>query len=480
MHSGSTRRRRGHPAVACAAGGLILLLSACAPQRYTPAPLEPDTLPRGIATGKLDLPEHRALASGLGADGPWPPAVWTCAELGVIAVQRSRAVAAAVAEVAAAQAAVTVAGQRPNPSLGLTLQYDDEKDPGDDTHYTVGPMFQFIWSPVDRGRIRAALADADVVASRARVLDTAWTARDMACRAALDLHAAQVGQGHLEQRERLLEAAVNLARAAAEAGISDAFEWQVLKLDANSARLARLDQLRAITTAGALLAGALALPLDAVRGITLGMASAPAAPLAHALVQRHALGHHPRVLEALAAYDKAERDLELEIAAQYPDIVLSPAYLFDQGDNVWSLVGGVVVPLFATQDARIAAATARRDSARTRFESVQAGVIADVQTAHAGWQAAHDLREAVQRTQAEVARTVQTLEAQFAAGAGDGRLVARARVQQAVVEARRAEVEIEVARTTLALERSAAVALTDAPFGRYLTQLYAGSDLEEE
>ena len=402
----STRRQRGQAGVACAVGCLALMLGACAPQRYAPAPLEPDTVPASIAEGTLDRPEHHALARSLGAHGPWPPPVWTCTELGVMAVQRSRSVAAAVAEVAALQAAVTVAGQRPNPSLGLALHYDDEKDPGDDTHYTVGPMFQFIWSPVDRGRIRAALADAEVVASRARVLDMAWSIRDAACRAALELYAAQIGQAHLEQRERLLEAAVGLARAAAEAGLSDAFEWQVLKLDANSAKLARLDQLRTITSAGAMLAGALALPLDAVRGIAVGLPAAPPVPLAQALVQRHALGHHPRVLEALAAYDKAERDLELEIAAQYPDIELSPAYLFDQGDNVWSLVGGVVVPLFATQDARIAAAMARRDSARTRFESIQAGVIADVQTAYAGWQAAYALGEAVRRTQDEVVQAV--------------------------------------------------------------------------
>src|SRR5690606_26470551 len=126
-----------------------------------------------------------------------------------------------------------------------------------------------------------------------------------------------------------------------------------------------------ITTAGSTLASALALPLAAVRGIEFATTATWTEPLPLAVVQRHALGYHPQVLEALAVYDKAEHDLELEIAAQYPDLVLSPSYLFDQGDNVWSLVGGIVVPLFASHDAPIAAAAARRDAARARFETVQ-------------------------------------------------------------------------------------------------------------
>src|SRR5690606_21773036 len=153
-----------------------------------------------------------------------------------IGVYRSRAVSAARADVVAARAARDVAGQRPNPTVGLTLQYDDEKDPGDDTHYTIGASFRFLWSPVDRGRIRAALADAEFIASRARVLAAAWSVRDAVCRAALDLHSAQVAQHHLDRREALLEDAIELGRTAAEIGLGDPFAWQSLQLEANTAR----------------------------------------------------------------------------------------------------------------------------------------------------------------------------------------------------------------------------------------------------
>lgn len=459
---------------------LLAGVCACAPQRYVPAPLAEGDVPLAIASAELAQPEHIALVRELGGREPLPPPAWTCAELGAIGVYRSRAVSAARVEVSAARAARVVAAQRPNPTLGLSLQYDDEKDPGDDTHYTIGPSLRFLWSPIDRGRIRAALSDAEVIASRARVLAAAWSVRDAVCRAALDLRAAQLGQEQLVRREALLDDAIELARSAAEAGLGDTYAWLSLKLEANTAKLARLDHLRAITTAASSLASALALPLTAVRGIELATPTrhSEAVPLAN--VQRHALGHHPQVLEALAAYDKAEHDLELAMAAQYPDLVLTPGYLFDQGDNVWSLVGGIVVPLFATHDARIAAAAARRDAARARFETVQAAVIGDVQSAHAQWLALRDLRAAVVHTGGELADDVARLQTALAAGVGDGLLVARARVQQAVLEARLAQVEMEIAHAVLGLQRSAALPLDDPIFARQLERLYAAPATGEE
>ncbi|MEX2481220.1 MAG: TolC family protein [Gammaproteobacteria bacterium] len=459
---------------------LLGSVCACAPQRYVPAPLAQDELPLAIANADLAQAEHVALMRELGGHEPLPPPAWSCTELGPIGVYRSRAVGAVRADVVAARAARVVAGQRPNPTVGLTLQYDDEKDPGDDTHYTIGPSFRFLWSPVDRGRIRAALADAEFIASRARVLAAAWSVRDTVCRAALDLRSAQVGQDHLDRREDLLEDAIELARTAAEIGLGDAFAWQSLKLEANTAKLARLDHLRAITTAGSTLASALALPLEAVRGIKLATPNARTEPLPLATVQRHALGHHPEVLEALAVYDKAEHDLELAMAAQYPDLDLSPSYLFDQGDNVWSLVGGIVVPLFASHDAPIAAAAARRDAARARFETVQAAVIGQVQSAHSQWLALLDLRAAVEHTAAQLADDVARLQSALAAGVGDGLLVARARVQQALLDARLAELDLDLARTILGLQHSAALPLDDALFARQLERLYAEPTAVEE
>jgi len=45
-------------------------------------------------------------------------------------------------------------------------------------------------------------------------------------------------------------------------------------------------------------------------------------------------------------YAQSEADLRLEIEKQYPDLVLSPGFIFDQTDNLWSLGSSWVLPLF--------------------------------------------------------------------------------------------------------------------------------------
>lgn len=468
-HCSSPRRRVRRLGVLLAAA----LLGACATRDYVPAALDQSAQPARTERGVLGAPAQLALLATLDPDRALPPAAWSCRELGPIAVARSAAVAAARAAVNATAAGRAVAAQGPNPTLGLGLQYNTDRDPGDDSHWSVGPSFEYLWSPVDRGRIRAALVDADTVVARTRVLETAWAARDAACVAALDLHAARQAQAAAEAQVELIEAAVVQARAATAAGVADPVEWQTLQLEANGHRLARLDRLGAVARAGAALAGALTLPLTALGGLELAPAVTDAPLPTAAAVQAHALSHHPRVLAALAAYDKAEHDLALAVAAQYPDITLSPGYFFDQGDHVWSLLGGIVVPLVASHDAAIDAALARRDAARASFEAEQAAVIDAVQQAYGAWRAARELQTATQGALGAIAASADDLRAQLAAGVGSGLMVKRAELQQAAAALKLLEAGIATRRAGLDLERAAALPL-ERGFARYLETLYRG------
>ncbi|MGE3568281.1 MAG: TolC family protein [Gammaproteobacteria bacterium] len=455
------------------------LLAACAGRDYVPAALDQASEPARVAAGALGTPEQLALIATLDPGRTLPPPAWSCTELGAIAVQRAAAVAAAQATVTATAAARAVAAQGPNPTFTVGLQYNTDRDPGDDSHWSVGPGFEYLWSPVDRGRIRAALVDDDVVVARTQVLEAAWAARHAACEAALDLLAARAEQAGAEQQIALIDAAVAQARAATAAGLADALEWQTLALEANGHRLARLDRIGSVARAGAALAGALAVPLEALAGLELApLPDATTLPAAEA-VQAYALSHHPRVLAALAAYDKAEHDLELAVAAQYPDIALSPGYFFDQGDHVWSLLGGIVVPLVATHDAAIDAAEARRDAARAAFEAEQAAVIAAIRQAYGAWRAALDVQRATRAAVATIAASVDDLQAQLAAGVGNGLMVKRAELQQAAAALKLGAAGIAAQRAELALERAAALP-GEHGFANYLEVLYRGQVLAAE
>ncbi len=63
-------------------------------------------------------------------------------------------------------------------------------------------------------------------------------------------------------------------------------------------------------------------------------------------LQKIMLDSHIDMAIKLNHYALAEADLKLLIEKQYPDIVLSPGFIFDQSDNVWSLGSSWVLPLF--------------------------------------------------------------------------------------------------------------------------------------
>ena len=63
-------------------------------------------------------------------------------------------------------------------------------------------------------------------------------------------------------------------------------------------------------------------------------------------LQLKMLDNHLDMALQLNTYAQSEADLRLEIEKQYPDIVLSPGFIFDQNDNIWTLGASWALPLF--------------------------------------------------------------------------------------------------------------------------------------
>lgn len=279
-----------------------------------------------------------------------------------------------------------------------------------------------------------------------------------------------------QQREqtwaRLLEDTVAVAEQQAAAGLASAFEWQLLRLEANTARLDAAESITTVAAAAARLATALSLPVQALGSLPLAPARAIPRGLNYAALQSAALQRHPRVLAALADYDKHEHDLEQVIASQFPDLRLSPGYLFDQGDNVWSLVGGIVVPLSAQFDASVRRAERARDAARAAFEQTQADVIGGLQQAWARYRAFNEALAGVRDAEQALVTDLAALQAAPALEAGDALLVRRAELAQARTAGRRRQLETDRSRALVELEAAAAMPLDDAAFTKQLEALY--------
>ncbi len=451
---------------------LLIALTGCTLHEYIPAPLDESRVPTAVLSANLDAPEYGTLLTHLAAATQWPLADWTPTQLGLLAAARSPQVSEARAAVAAAMADRARAAQRENPQFNLALEHHSRDNGGQDSNWSVGPSLDYTLSPISRRHLALAQADVSVVSARAELQEAAWQARTTALTAALEL-LAQHTKSALAAYELTARATVEAAaRAAVAAGITDGFEWQTVLLEVNTARLARLEGLTATAAAQAALAAALNLPPTALARIEL-KSPPPSVVPPYAVLQTAALTWHPQIRLARAAYAQAEHNLALEIAAQYPEIHLTPGYFFDQGDHVWSLLGGVVVPIFATHEAAISSAQAARDTAREHFYAVQATTLSDLQSAYANWQAASVMLVSAQAIAADVARSHAELVSKQREGIVDRMSVTRAALQESEIKLQVAVSAARIRQCLNALEAAARSPLQDTAFARYLVELDA-------
>ena len=458
-------------------GAILLLATGCGLQHYQAAPLDQQQRVTANAVAQLDDRQLGASLVRLDAATRWPLSSWAPAQLALSAALRSAPVQEARAQLVTALAGRGVAARRASPTVSLAIEHHSDRDDNQNSDWSVGPSVAFSLSPQSRKRIAVALADSSVVVARADLLESAWQAHDAGLRAALEVLEQDQVSALMTRAADARAAVVAAARAQVAAGVDYAFEWQTLELEANSARLTQLQQTRVRQAATAQLAAVLQVPTAALAKLQLEPPAASSEP-DYAELQTRALSGHPQVLRALAAYDQAEFALALAVAAQYPEVRLNPGYFFDQGDNVWSLVGGVVVPLFASHDATIKQAGAVRDAAREHFYAVQSATIAELQRAWAEWQAARDSEAATRAVAHDIDNSAEALRRGEHEGIVDKLIVARATLQQADVAIQVARSAALTRRSHAALAMEARTPIDDAPFGVYLAELY-GYDPEQ-
>jgi cobalt-zinc-cadmium efflux system outer membrane protein len=168
------------------------------------------------------------------------------------------------------------------------------------------------------------------------------------------------------------------------------------------------------------LAQALGISLAALEGVNLEVdfsANVPGA-LTSADARGVALRGRADILGALADYAAAEADLRLQVAKQYPDLHLGPAYAWNSGnagDSQWSLGVTLELPILDQNQGPIAEAEARRKLAAAKFVALQAQVIGMIDRAVAGLESA---RKQLQTGASVLAAAERAAKIRGGAGAG--------------------------------------------------------------
>lgn len=407
-----------------------VLLAACF-KPYVPAPLDTEAAPAAYEKRSLDGPALREflVRNGVPAE-PWPPAQWDLRALVLAGVARSPEIDVARAQVTVTRAAETTAAMRPNPGIGPRVEHHSERFPSD-SPWSVGLVLDI---PIVTGGKREAriglaeaqshVADIEVAASAWRVAarirqgyfayvgarrDLALAENDAALRAqetAMVERRAELGGASATERDlaRLLaaESGVRLARARTLAGEN------------------RIALAEAVGVPPELLPdAAIALPADGERTTRVDARSAQATALLNRLDVHRALGQ----------YEVTENALRVEIANQYPDVVLRPGYLWDRGDIVWLLAGFALLPVANRNEGPIAEAEARRALEAERFRALQIRVVGEARAAQARYENAVTAERDAAAVARDAAARVQRVEKRFTSGNADRLELTRARLE---------------------------------------------------
>ena len=375
---------------------------------------------------------------------------WTLQKLTQAAFHFHPSLAEALAEVAAADAAVTTAGQRPNPSATFASEYD----------FTTASPSPWIWGlavevPIETAGKRATRvlkARAEANFARCKLASAAHKVRNGVRVAVIELAAADARVAMLEEQRHIQEDLVKVLKDRVGAGETPLTELTTYQLALNRAALDVAASRRDAAKARATLAAAVGVPAQAVAGIKLSFDLA-AISTPEGKSSKGALKTHPEVLGALADYAVAEAALKLEIARQYPDLKLSNGFLWDQGDKKWQLPGlGMELPVFHRNQGAIAEALAKRKAAAARLVSAQARISGEIDVALASLrgaqgqvQEASSLLEAERKAEEQSARNLK-------AGGGDRLEVLTTKVQSAAGHVSLLEAQVLAQQAAAALE----------------------------
>ncbi len=411
-----TRVRFKSWTITSAATGLALLLAGCV--HFESQPLSSARITADFDTRSLDNPELKEfLERNLKPVSlAWPLPSWDLTNLVLAAFFYHPDLDVARAKWATAQAGKKIAGERPNPTVSVSPAYDTTTSIP--SPWVVTASLDIPIETAGKRGYRLAQAAQLSEAARLNLASVAWVVRSRVRQRLVELYSARELEALLKDQQSLQTENLRLLENQYQAGAISAFEVTQARIAADSTRLALRDTERQSAEARVQLADAIGVPVGALDGVSLSFAGLNELPgdIPAGAARRQALLSRTDILGALAEYAASQSALQLEIAKQYPDVHLSPGYEFDQGDNKWSLGLAVTLPVFNQNKGAIAEAAAKRAEAAAMFNALQAGVVAEIERAVAGYRVALQKRHDTEALRANLLKQEKTAQAMLDAG----------------------------------------------------------------
>ncbi|MEO8628719.1 MAG: TolC family protein [Betaproteobacteria bacterium] len=445
----------------------MISMAGCALRTYRPAPLEPSASASAYESRTIDAAPVREYLGAHDVDvREWPLRSWDLAALTLVAFYYHPDLEVARAQARAARADTAVATQHPPLGVQPALEHHTARTEQSSSPWSAGFEIDIPIGGGSSGKAIREQYDALAEAAALRVGSVAWEVRSRLRSRYLDYYASLRDSVLLDAEVQDRAALVRLLQRRLEAGAISSTEASVAQLglaDAqNRQRVAQSSRERDL----AALAQALAVPLRAVRALSLDFSAfdqiAPAPSDTQA--QRAALLNRLDVRTKLQEYAAAEADVKLQIARQYPSITLKPSYLWDQGDNVWSLAVGLILAPTRGNAPAIDAAQARRDVAASEFRRLQSNTIALAEGALAVFAKRAEGLADNHRSLADQQVQRERIEKQFAAGYADRVDIVQAALALSLASRTVLAARVDALRAQGELEDALQIPLAGTPF----------------
>lgn len=435
---------------------LAVLVTACAKEKYQAKPINAQAISAKIYAKDPLSANFKAylIKQGYKAEDI-PFKSWGIDELTASALYHHSKLDVAKAQLALANAQLETLSQKQNPTLGGSIARSNQAN-GDIRPWAYGLNVEIPIETAGKREIRIEEAQHLQAVASIDVADAAWQLRSQIARDLLRYHENIVRQQLLQQDVSKHAEIISMLQRRVEVGAlsnTDVLTSKLLlqaKKDALTAETAKNQELIAVLAADAGLSldkfNQLPIkPLELETSLNKQTELLNANALAN--LQEKALLNRLDIRRGLEKYAAAEAKIKLEVAKQTPDISITPGFIFDFGDKIWSLGFSSLLNLLNKNTTLIAEATQLREIEGAQFEALQASIIGDLSVANARWLAAQENLKQAKQQQAAQQAYMQKLNKQFAAGALDRLELAQAALQNQLADAQVATMQFEVLNT---------------------------------
>jgi outer membrane protein TolC len=432
------RRSRGLVAVWAAA-----VVAGCV--HYSPRPLPPEQVATAFSARRLDDSGLRAaLDARLPArTGQWPRQSWDRADLLLTLLYFNDSIREERATVALAAAGRRTARERPNPTVALLTEY--AKEGNQITERGGAPLWLWCLTPdipLDVGTKRSArIAVADLAAEQARYdfMEVLWKERSALRKAVLDVLMTEREVALLERVHADREAQLEMARRRLEAGAASHGDLDRLVADAVADEQRLHDARRRLSAARSAVAATIGVPAVVVSSLPLKWDHLDdAGDVDQSLVANwrdDALLSRSDVHSAVVGYSVAEESLRLEVAKQYPQVHIGPAYTWDHGVHRLQFNLSMELPVLNQHRGEIGEAEVRREQAGARLEATVATAYEEIDEAIRQWRLSLERVADARGPVYEAAQQIfEETQREFDAGNSDRTELVAARVARLLAE----------------------------------------------